>query len=125
LDRCSQSFTSRDKRSEHLASLPEDPVFGTWYCLSFKIFFLKVVPGTKCSTKIFQKMFRSKHKVFGPLGRCTGTGTKSPKNRRKKFKKNFFRVFVPVQIPYFWTYQIFEKFCCSIWYLVLPSKKQF
>jgi hypothetical protein len=30
-------------------------------------FFSKVLPGTKCSTKIFQKFFRSKKKVFGPV----------------------------------------------------------
>jgi hypothetical protein len=45
--------------------IPEDPVFGTWYYLSFKFFVL--VPGTKCSSKIFQNSFRSKNKVFGPV----------------------------------------------------------
>jgi hypothetical protein len=28
---------------------------------------LKVVPGTECSQKIFQKFFRPKNKVFGPV----------------------------------------------------------
>jgi hypothetical protein len=46
--------------------LPEDPLFCTWYFLSFKKIFLKVVPVTKCSSKIFQKFYRSKNKVFGP-----------------------------------------------------------
>jgi hypothetical protein len=60
--------------------IPEDPVFGPWYYLSFKKFFLKVVPGTKCSLKIFQKFFSSKNNVhffnfFSPIswGLCTGT----------------------------------------------------
>jgi hypothetical protein len=33
----------------------------------FLNFFLKAVPGTKTSQKIFQKFFRSKNKVFGPV----------------------------------------------------------
>jgi hypothetical protein len=49
--------------------------------LDLKNFFLKVVPGIKCSNKIFQKFFRSKNKVFEPVlffrsiswGLCTGT----------------------------------------------------
>jgi hypothetical protein len=48
-------------------NLPEDTVFGTWYYLSFKIKFLKVVPGTKCSSKMFQKFLRSKNEVFRPV----------------------------------------------------------
>jgi hypothetical protein len=32
-----------------------------------KFFFIKVVPGTKCSSKIFQRIFRPKNKVFGPV----------------------------------------------------------
>jgi hypothetical protein len=44
----------------------EDPVFGSWYYLSLKFFFIMVVPGTKCSSKIFQKFFRSENKVIGP-----------------------------------------------------------
>ena len=35
--------------------------------LVLKIVFLKVVPGTKFSFKIFQNFFRSKNKVFGPV----------------------------------------------------------
>jgi hypothetical protein len=31
------------------------------------IIFSKLVPGTKCSQKIFQKFFRSNNKVFGPV----------------------------------------------------------
>jgi hypothetical protein len=40
-----------------------------WYLVlpKFFFFFLNVVPGTKCSSKIFQKFFRSKKKVFGPV----------------------------------------------------------
>jgi hypothetical protein len=33
-------------------NIPEDPVFGNWYHLSFEIF-LKIVQGTKCSQKFF------------------------------------------------------------------------
>ncbi len=33
--------------------LPQDPVSGTWYYHGLKKLFLKVVPGTKCSSKIF------------------------------------------------------------------------
>jgi hypothetical protein len=40
-----------------------------WY-LILPNFFSKVVPGTKYSSKIFQKFFGSKNKVFG-----TGTNT--------------------------------------------------
>jgi hypothetical protein len=46
----------------------------------------------------------------------------APKKSKKKFQKSFFWVFVPVQIPYFWTQKIFEKIWCCIWYLILPSK---
>jgi hypothetical protein len=53
-----------------LDALPEDSVFGTWYYLSLKNFFLEVVPGTK--------FFRSKNKVFGPV---------------QMPKKSFFRIF--------------------------------
>ena len=56
--------------------------------LVLKKFSLKVVPGTKCSTKIFQKYFRSKNKVFGPV--------QIPK---KKLFLNFFLRFLGVLVP--------------------------
>jgi hypothetical protein len=57
---------------------PEDPVFGTWYYLSFLNFLLKVVPSTRCSQKIFQIFSRSKNKVL---------------DRYKYPKKTFFEFF--------------------------------
>jgi hypothetical protein len=94
--------------------------------LSLKKKFLNVVPGTKCSQKIFQKFFRSKIKVFGPVqipkkiffeffssiswGLCTGTkgekvvifgfgtGTKS-EFRIFKGKNSNFSLLVPVLNP--------------------------
>jgi hypothetical protein len=47
--------------------IPEDPVVGTLYYLSFLVFFLKGVPGTKCCQNIFETFFSSKNKVFGPV----------------------------------------------------------
>jgi hypothetical protein len=44
------------------------------------------------------------------------------RNCRKKFKKSFLWVFIPIQIPYFWIQKLFEKFTGCIWYLVLPLK---
>jgi hypothetical protein len=57
-----------------------------------------------------------KSTTFSPLQR---PDTKTPRNRRKKFKKRFFWVYLLVQLPYFWN---FEKFWSCIWYLVLLSK---
>jgi hypothetical protein len=42
--------------SQFFYLIPEDPVFGTWYYLSFFNFVFKVAPGTKCGQQIF-KMF--------------------------------------------------------------------
>ena len=59
---------------------------GSTYVLKQK--FMKVVPGTKCSTKIFKQLFRSKNKVFGPV--------QIPK---KKTFPNFFLRFLGVFVP--------------------------
>jgi hypothetical protein len=48
-------------------NIPEDPVFRTCYYHRLKIKILELVPGTKCSQKIFQKFFRSKNRVFGQV----------------------------------------------------------
>jgi hypothetical protein len=56
--------------------------------LALKKFFLKVVPVTKCSSKIFQKFFRSQNKVFGPV--------QIPK---KYLFLNFFLRFLGVFVP--------------------------
>jgi hypothetical protein len=72
-----------------------------------------VVPGTKCSQKIFQKFFRFKNKVFGPVqipkkkrffeffssiswGNCTGTKKGFRILEEKKFN---FSILVQVLNP--------------------------
>jgi hypothetical protein len=50
--------------SRRYEKLPKDPVFGTWYYLSFLNRFVKEVSGTKCYQQIFKKFARSKNGVF-------------------------------------------------------------
>jgi hypothetical protein len=104
---------------------------------------LKLVPGTKCSQKIFQKFFRSKNKVFGLVkipkktffvfeffpsiswGLCTGT-----KSEKLKFyssnilnsslvtvlnpKSTTVSPLVPVQRPQIYEKKIQKKFFLCI-----------
>jgi hypothetical protein len=54
---------------------------------------LKVVPGTKCSFKIFQTLFRSKNKVFGSV---------QIPQKKTNFFIRFFGDFVPVPKADMW-----------------------
>jgi hypothetical protein len=45
---------------------PKTPFLKTAFCTWHYLASLKVVPGTKCSLKIFENMFKPKNKIFGP-----------------------------------------------------------
>jgi hypothetical protein len=57
------SNSTERKKAFTLSGRPRYLVLGTSFDF-YIIFFWKVVPGTKCSSKIFQKFFGSKNKAF-------------------------------------------------------------
>ena len=108
-------------------TLPEDPVFGTWYYLSFKIIFFEGSTRYQMQLQNFSKNFYSSNILNSPLGPVLNPKSTTfshlvpiqrPKKSKKKFKKCLFLVFVPVQIPYLWTQNFLKNFGAAFgtWY---------
>jgi hypothetical protein len=108
--------------------LLEDHVLGTWYFLSLKKKNFEGSTRYQMQLQNFSKIFRPKYKVFGPvqiskknffcififdflgsLYRCQMRNTKTPRNRRKKFKKSFFLGICTSPNTLFLDLKIFEK----------------